>query len=250
VKKYIRDCLNCARYDSAQKSQLLHLIKVKQSFQLIKFDFIDLLSTIFDFNDFYIFHVMNYFSRFFILFLYRIVNAFDVISALQKVFTLYVTSLTIYCDKNQHFNNIEMILLLDEQRIFYSFNSSESSQSTKMIEIENRLLENIFRKFKSQENWKAVLNRFIKSLNDRIVRHLNVSLFMILMKISSNINFSDSVFQTSVSIVSNWSTQLLNQFSHVNMIKRFMKNRRRIQKLILKRFNRKKDKKIDKCQGQ
>jgi hypothetical protein len=245
VKKYIRECLKCARHDSAQKSQLLHSVRVKRSFQLLEFDFIDSLSLI-DFEDFYIFHVMNYFFKFFITFLYSTANAFDVISTFQKMFILYATLSAIYCDREQHFNNIEVTSFLDKYEISYSFNFFEFSQSTEMIEIENRLLKDILKKSRSQENWKTVLNQFTRNLNNRTIRHLRIFSSMILLKISSDVDIVDSVFQVSIETVIVWNNQLINHFTHLNSIERFLENRKRIQNLILKRSNQRKNDKARK----
>jgi DeoR/GlpR family transcriptional regulator of sugar metabolism len=125
-------------------------MRVEYSFQLLEFDFINSLSTIFDTKKFYIFHVINYLSRFSITFFFKTTNAFDVISILQKMFILYIILKIVYCDREQHFNNVDVTQFLKRFEISYFFNSFDSSQSTDMIEIENRLLENILKKFESQ----------------------------------------------------------------------------------------------------
>jgi hypothetical protein len=101
VKRYIRECLQCVLHDSILKSQLLHLVRVQRSFQLIKFDFIESLSII-KREITYIFHVMNYFTRFFMTFSIKDVNAENVIKSLKQVFVRYIKSAVIYCDREQH----------------------------------------------------------------------------------------------------------------------------------------------------
>jgi hypothetical protein len=241
VERYISDCLECARHDSAQRFQLLHSIIIERSFQLLSFDFIDLLSKISDSRDLYIFHVIDYFSRFFITFSFKTVNASDVLSALERVFILYAISTTVYCDREQHFNNVEITEFLDQNEIFYSFNSFESSQSTEMMKIDNRLLKDILRKFESQYNWKTVLDQITKNLNDRVIRHLRISSSMILMKISSSISIMNSIFQASASIVTAWVDQMKNADLHAREIKKFLKIKQHLHHLISQRSRRKKN---------
>jgi hypothetical protein len=220
VERYIRDCLKCARHDSAHRSQLLHSVRIEHSFQLLRFDFIDSLSMSIDTDDFYIFHVIDYFSRFFIIFSSKTANASDVLSALQRIFTLYVTSKVIYCDREHHFNNQNVIRFLELHEISHSFSFFDSSQSIDMIKMKNRLLKDIFRKSESQ-NWQNVLDQATKNLNNRIIRHLSASFIMILMRIFSSNVIVDTIFQVFASIISVWISQLTNLFAHENAIRRF-----------------------------
>ena len=147
VKRYIQKCIQCVFHKSAQKSQLLHSIRVKRSFQFINFDFIESLS-VFKRKCCHVFHVMNYLFRFFIIFFTIIVNVEDVILILKKNFILYIKSKNIYCDRKQHFENFKIKFFFSELNISITFNFSEFHQNIDLIEIENRLLKNIFRKFK------------------------------------------------------------------------------------------------------
>ena len=67
-------------------------------------NFIDALSKISKENSF-VFHFMNYFSRFFVTISISIANVENVIFALKYVFNAYQKSVKIYCDENQHFHN-------------------------------------------------------------------------------------------------------------------------------------------------
>jgi hypothetical protein len=240
VKRYIQNCLKCTCHDSAQKSQLLHFVRVEYSFQLLRFDFIDSLSISVETEDFYIFHVIDYFSRFFITFSFKIANVSNVLSALQRIFTLYATFKVIYCDKEHYFINQMIIRFLKRHEIFYFFSSSDSSQSINMMKIENRLLKNILRKFEFQ-NWQNVLDQVIKNLNNRMIRHLKASFSAIFMKISSNNVIIDFAFQVFTNTVATWIDQLMNVYLHQILINNFMKTRRRLQILIFEQSQYKKN---------
>ena len=88
VEKYVKKCLQCVFHESIQKFQLLHSIRVKKSFQLIEFDFIEPLPVIKQ-QCYHIFHVMDYLFRFFITFPIETANAENVISTFEKMFILY-----------------------------------------------------------------------------------------------------------------------------------------------------------------
>lgn len=153
VERYIQRYIKCAQHESALKSQFLHSIRVHDPFQLMRFDFIKSLSKI-RAGCIYIFHVMDYFSRFSITFSFKIVNAEDVISCLNQVFDRYIRFLGIYCDREHHFQNIVVKDFLFEFEITLIFSSSGAFQSTDMIEVENKLFEDILRKSQSILNWE------------------------------------------------------------------------------------------------
>ena len=89
---------------------------------------------------------MNYFSRFSISIVIKIANAFDVIRCLRKVFQRYRRSVEIYCDHEQHFDNEELREFLKQKNVKIIYSSSEASKNTDMIEIDNKLLQNVLRK--------------------------------------------------------------------------------------------------------
>ena len=118
---------------------------VIKSFRLLGMDFIESLSESKDGNRF-ILYILCYFTRFSFTFLSKIVNTFDVIAALIKLFTMYIISKIFYLNREQHFFNQEVIDFLDSYTIIYSFSSFEFSQSIDIIEIGNKLLQEILRK--------------------------------------------------------------------------------------------------------
>ena len=145
VKKYIKKCISCAQHESVQRFQFLQSIRVHDSFQLMKFDFIEFLSKT-KIDSIHIFHVMNYFFRFSMTFSFKIVTTKNVVSFLKQIFVRYIKLLNIYCNRKHHFQNTLIKNYLFQLKITFIFNSSNAFQSIEMIEIENKLLKNILKK--------------------------------------------------------------------------------------------------------
>jgi hypothetical protein len=239
VKKYIRECIQCALHDSAIKSQLLQSVRVQRSFQLIEFDFIESLSTI-KRESIYIFHVIDYLTRFFMTFSIKTTNAEDVIKSLNQVFFKYVKSSIIYYDREQHFKNFKVKSFLNVLEISIEFSSSDASQSIEMIEVENKLLKNILRKSQI-ENWEIILSKVIYNLNARTIHHLDSSSASILMSVFSNISMIDS-FLRDKSIVNSLMTDVLNFVKHKKIMYEFLNFRSQLHDIIRIRSNRQKNK--------
>ena len=73
-------------------------------------------------------------------------NATDVIKALGIIFTSYATPKAVYSDREQHFENQAVKDFLTDHKITDSFSPSGSSQSTGIVEIGNKILEDVVRK--------------------------------------------------------------------------------------------------------
>ena len=82
IEKYIERYLNCAKYKPVIKFQFFHFVIVLELFKLFGINFINSLSI--SKNGYrFIFHIICYFSRFFVMFFNFIVNVFNIISTLQ-----------------------------------------------------------------------------------------------------------------------------------------------------------------------
>ena len=145
VEKYIADCLKYAHHESATRLQLLNSMKVLFSFQLLNMNFIDLLTET-KANNKYIFNVICYFSKKIVSFATFLINAFNVVESLRKIFIWFQRFYVIYCDWEQHFDNLIVRVFLSFKSISISYSSSDFSRSIDMIEIFNKLLENVLRK--------------------------------------------------------------------------------------------------------
>ena len=182
---------------------------------------------------------MNYLFRFSVTFLIITANAENVISALKKIFSLYVKSKEIYCDREQHFENFKIKSFFAELDISVTFNSFVAHQNIGMIEIENRFLKNIFRKTKfTNRNWKKILLRTIHSLNDRIIFHLESFSFIILLKIVSETSLIDPILRfLNVQSVTFWAIPMCDSKRHRKAILEFLNFRNQLHDAIKTRFD-------------
>ena len=114
-------------------------------FQLMKMNYIDSLTIIINEN-FYILHIIDYFIRFFFIYVCSFAKSENILRCLKKFFFMYEISRAFYNDFETHFE-FEMIrIFLKTKKINQNFNSSEASKSIEMIEIKNRLLKSILKK--------------------------------------------------------------------------------------------------------
>lgn len=145
IERYIQDCIHCAWHKPATKSQFLHPVRIQRPFQLLEIDFIGSLpESTRGFR--FILHILDYFSRFSVTVTTKTANASDVVPALEKTFTLYATPLAMYADSGQHFDNKETKNFLQSKGVSLTFSPYGSSQSTGMVKIGDRLLEDVLRK--------------------------------------------------------------------------------------------------------
>ena len=242
VKRYIQKCIQCIFHESVQKFQFLHSIRVKKSFQLIDFDFIESFSVI-KRECCHVFHVMNYLFRFFIIFFTMTANVENVISVLKKKFILYIKLESIYCDRKQHFENFKIKFFFSELNISITFNFSKFHQNTDMIEIENRFLKNIFRKFRfNNQNWKKILFKFICNFNVRIIFHLKSFSFIILLKIASESFLIDFILRyVDFVFIMTWAIQMKNSNEHKKAVRKFIFFKNQFHDVIKTRFDQKKN---------
>ena len=246
VKRYIDECLICARHESAIRSQSLNSIHVFQSFQLADLNFIDALFKTSKRNSF-ILHFMNYFSRFSVVVAISTANVEDVISALKHIFNAYQKSMKIYCDEDQHFFNEELKEWLKSQKVKLTLSFSESSQSIELIESENKFLEAILRK-DSNKKWNLILNRFTNRLNSRIIEHLELSSTDILMKPRSSVFAMNSIllFLSNMSHSKEIIHQLNQSLIHREVVRVYIIYRAQIHDRIRQLFKEQKEKEVEK----
>ncbi len=174
VERYIAGCLDCARHGPATRSQLLNPILVTYPFQLVGLDFIGPLEVT-GAGCAFILNVVCYFARFQVPFACRSANVEDVIWCLRLFFAMYRNPDAIYCDPGQHFDNDEFRDFLRLEGIDIAYSPSGASKSTGMVEMSNKLLEEVLRKDSSGRDWDIRLPNSAKSVNGRIISYLNIS---------------------------------------------------------------------------
>ena len=67
-------------------------------------------------------------------------------AAVSLVFAMYRKPSVIYCDSGQHFDNDELPEFLHLEGIALDYSPSSASKSTGMVEVSNKLIEDVLRK--------------------------------------------------------------------------------------------------------
>ena len=247
VKRYIKNCISCVRHKLIQRSQLLQSIRIHDFFQFMNFDFIEFLFKT-RIGSIHIFHVMNYFFRFSMTFFFEIATAENVVLFLNQIFVRYTRLLDIYCDRNHHFQNTLVKNYFFQLKIIFIFSSSGAFQSTKMIEIENKLLKNILKKTVDDRNWKQIFFKTTYDFNARIIHHLKVSSVFILFEIFSNVSITNITLKQSVEInlIHEWINLILNSYSHKKLFQNFHEHRNQLHDRVRMKSNQQKNAKITK----
>lgn len=222
VERYIAGCLECAKHGPATRSQLLHPIVVLGPFKLLGIDFIGPLPRS-RLGNTYILHLICYFARFSITSPSASANATDVIPALERAFTSYAKPKAVYWDRGQHYDNQLVKDFLTSKNIAFSFSPSGSSQSTGMVEVGNKILEDVLRK---GGDWEDGLQDTTRNVNSRIISHLTVAPCEILIGVPPSPDLSD-LWKASASS-SNVEAQvatLSNPTEHARLVQQYLSYR-------------------------
>lgn len=212
VEKYIAGCLECARHGPATRSHLLHPVRVQRPFQLLGMDFIGPLP-ISRRGFTFIFHVLDYLSRFSIAFSTKTANTADVLEGLTRVFTGYATPIAIYCDGGQHFDNSAVRDFLSGHGVAIDYNPRGASQSTGMVEVGNKILEDVLRK--GITDWEIELDSSIRNVNSRVVQHLGASPSTILLGVTPSPSTIDPTLRTiPTHTIQVWVQDMLDENTH------------------------------------
>ena len=239
IERYTRVCIHCARHGLATKSQLLHLVRVQRLFQLLGIDFIGPLpESTRGFK--FILHIQDYFSRLSVTMPTKTANASDVAPALERTFTLYATSLAMYADSGQHLGNKDIRDFLRSKGVALTFSPYGSSQSTGLIKIGNRLLEDILRK--KEPDQELILDNFIRFLSSRIIGHLYLSAASILLGVDVAPKTIDYTLRSVPSLsVHAWVQELLDPPRHEALVRPYLLYQSQLHDITRQRSDRKKD---------
>ena len=241
VERYIAGCIDCARHGPATRSQLLNPVLVTYPFQLIGMDFIGPLKTT-RAGCIYILNVVCYFSRFVVPFACRSANVEDVLWCLRLLFVMYRTPFAIYCDSGQHFDNEELREFLRQQGISINYSPSGSSKSTGMVEVSNKLLEEVLRKDSTGRDWDEVLPKSAKSLNTRVISYLSMSPTGIIFGPVQNVSpVSSTLLALPGRDIRTWHDELMDPLSHTNQVHTYLKHRSELHDLVTETTRRRKE---------
>lgn len=190
IRTYIDGCIRCARWGPAVRSHELQPTLTYKPFDMIGMDFIGPvpIST----NGYtYIFHVVDYFSRFTKSWPCKANNTSDAISCLNRFFEEYPLPVCIYSDRGQHFTSDQMKQYLDGMEITHVLSPSGASQSTGMIERANQELEKALKRTAGPHlsAWDIFLGRASRAVNTRTVVALGFTPFELLFGVQPRMPF-------------------------------------------------------------
>ena len=245
VERYIAKYIQCVRHESTTKSQLLHFIQMMHSFDLAIMNFIESFKEIAK-NRKYIFHFMNYFTKFSVSTVCKTADASNVIKCLSKMFQRYRKSVKIYCDHKQHFDNEKLRTFLKSEEVKITYNSSNASKRTKMIEIDTKLLQNVLRKIAMRNEWDIFFSTFTKFLNFHQIRYLRFLSQDILLNFETSMLAIDFklISALNVKTVVNIIITLNDSKSQEKAIRKYLKYRAETHDFMKVKSNARKEKEI------
>ena len=232
VERYIAGCLDCARHGPATRSQPLNPVLVTYPLQLMGMDFIGPLDTTEAGNRF-IFVLVCYGSRFNIPFATKDNNVEDAIWCLRLFFAMYRRPHAIYCDRGQHFFNEEMKEFLRTEGVAIDYSPSGASKSTGMVEMTNKLLEEVLRKDSSGQGFDKRLPKAAQSVNTRIISYLGLSPTSILL---GPMQEASATTSTLLGLpgrdIKEWHDRLMDPLTHTHEIQTYLRHRAELHDVV------------------
>ena len=224
VERYIAGCIECARHGPATRSQPLNPVLVTYPFQLLGIDFIGPLGKTAS-GHVYILNIVCYFTRFIVPFATRTANVEDVIWCLRLLFAMYRTPYAIYCDRGQHFFNEELQEFLRQQGVSINYSPSGASKSTGMVEVSNKLLEQVLRKDAPDSNWDTRLPQAARSVNTRVIPYLGLSPSAILLgPVLETSQITATLRALPGRSIKAWHDELLDPTIHSNAVDTYLRH--------------------------
>ena len=232
VKRYIAECIDCAKHDPITRSQSFNSVFVTSSFQLCDMNFIEFFDEIIS-DCRYIFMIVCYFNRFIVFFVCKNNNVENVLWCLRLFFAMYRRSYVFYVNSDQHFNNSILRDFFHGENTVIEYSSSNSFKFTDMIKLSNKLFEKMLRKNHFDVNWNYRISVVAKSVNSRTIDYLEINL--------TDINFG-IVFEASVIIsillglperdVKIWHDELTTPITHANHVKKYFQYRAKLHDIV------------------
>ena len=242
VERYIAGCLDCARHGPATRSQPLHPVRITFPFQLMGMDFVGPLERTAS-GMTYILVLVCYMSRFTIPFACKNANVEDVIWCLKLFFVMYRRPYAFYCDPGHHFFNEELREYLRGEGVAIDYRPSGASKSTGMVEVCNRLLEDVLRKdSQTHLEWDQRIPKSAGCVNTRTIAHLGFSPTSILF---GDLLETSAMTATLLALpgrdIHAWAEELDNPISHARTIQEYLTHRAEVHDLVTEASNRRKD---------
>ncbi len=148
---------------------------------------------------------------------------------------MYRTPHVIYCDRGQHFDNEMLRDFLKSLDIVIDYSPSDAFKSTSMMEMSNRLLEEVLRKTDSNSNtiWDLRLAKAIKVVNERVISYLEISSSMInFEKIQEASSIASIILHLFDRDIKAWHDELIISTIHCNYVRAYLNHRAKTHDMI------------------
>jgi hypothetical protein len=130
----------------------------------------------------YIWHGIDYFSRYSFAHVIPEANVTDTIGYLGRVFGYLPWPAAVYCDRGQHFDNEEMRAYLGLLGTIYEYSPSGALKLTGLVENRNYMIEKVIAK--GDAEWDMELPNAVYQINVKVIEHLKYSPSEILIGVS------------------------------------------------------------------
>lgn len=231
VERYIDGCLACAKHGPATRSQPLHPILVTYPFQLMGMDFIGPLPKTRAGAKF-ILTLICYATNFTVPFATKTANVEEVLWCLPLFFAMYRKPQAFYVDPGQHFNNDELREFLAREGVAIEYSPSGSSKSTGMVEVHNKLLEQVLRKDNDRE-WDVRLPRGASCTNQRIIGYLGLSPCDMLFGQSRQVTpITSTLLALPNRDIEEWAKALSDPLQHAMEVHTYLRHRAETQDVV------------------
>lgn len=143
---------------------------------------------------------------------------------MKLAFAMYRRPYAFYLDRGQHFYNDVLVGFLRSEEIAADFSSSGASKSTDIIEVYNKLLEEVLRKdLHIDMKWDRRISKGASSVNSRIIGHLNylskVILFGYVQKTSA---ITATLLALSGRDIYAWIAELKDQGRYAKVVREYL----------------------------
>jgi len=155
---------------------------------------------------------------------------------------MYRTPQAFYCDRGQHFDNTELREFLQTQGVTISYSPSGASKSTGMVEMSNKLVEDVLRKDHSGRDWDERLPTSARSVNSRIISYLDLSPSAIAF---GPVQEPSAVTSTLLGLpgrdIPTWHTTLMSTVGHITSVQAYLQHRAEVHDWVRETTRRKRE---------
>ena len=190
-------------------------------------------------GDRYILNLVCYATNFLVPFSTKTANVEDVLWCLPLFSAMYRKPQAFYLNPGQHFDNEVLRDYLKQEGIAYDYSSS-GSKSTGMIEVHNRLLEQVLRK--DDRDWDVRMPHGASCVNQRIIGYLGLSPSdMLFGRVQHVTTMTSTLLALPNRDIRAWAEALSDPIRHAIEVHTYIRHRAEIQDVIYETKQRQKE---------